>query len=235
MKRELIILAIVLCILAIFVTLKFTLFMKEPTKPIEPWTTESPKVITIVINESIDVLRNEYWHYLKLDHSSNYPRWLIELHELAENNVTLSINKALDILNSLGYSVYSLGEPPITISWSKGSLTIYSDNVKVGVLNKIALDEGFFSAEYAKIMYSVLGYSNFGNDANTTVPAWKVELAKLEALNATLSLNKVLGILKTLNINYTIHENDIIVKTPVGSTFIPIVNGKVYVYDLSYV
>ena len=235
MKREVIVLAIVLCTLAIFITLKFTLFTKEPTKPIEPWTTESPKVITIVINESIDVLRNEYWHYFKLDYPSKYPRWLIRLRELAESNVTLDINEAVNILNSLGYSVYSIGELPITISWSKGSLTIYSDNIKVGVLNKIAIDEGFFNREYARIIYNVLGYGNFENNANTTVPAWKVELAKLEALNTTLSLNKALEILKALNINYTIHEHDIIVKTPIGSTFIPIINGSVYVYDLSYV
>lgn len=43
---------------------------------------------------------------------------------------------------------------------------MYSDNVNVGILNKIALDEGFFDDEYPKTLYMVLGYNNFENDAN---------------------------------------------------------------------
>ena len=151
MKRELIVLAIVLCILAIFITLRFTLFTKRPTKPVESWFIGGPEIVTVVINESINVLCNEYWHYLKLDHSSNYPRWLIKLHELAENNVTLSIDKALNTFNSLGYNAYTLGEPPIIISWNKGSPTLYSDNVNVGILNKIALDEGFLMLDLLRL------------------------------------------------------------------------------------
>ena len=60
MKRELIVLAIVPCILAIFITLRFTLFTKRPTKPVKTWIIGSPEIVTVVINESINVLCNEY-------------------------------------------------------------------------------------------------------------------------------------------------------------------------------